>query len=124
MNQYAAKFKYYNYIINLGYILTAEKKYDESEKMFLEALKNNNEKYIEYLYCLNLSNIYLYKMDSNKAMKFAEKSFKLAPHNTNSFLMFSKIYAVNGEYQKAVDILLNLLKHDKNNTGYHNAAAR
>ncbi|GEM_PF-952246 len=118
MNEYAPKFKYYNFILNLGNILTAEKKYDEAEKLFLEALKNKNEKYIEYLYCLNLSNIYLYKMDFAKSIEFAKKSSELAPHNTSPFIMLSKIYAVRGEYQKAVDILLFLLKNDKRNLSY------
>ena len=57
-------------------------------------------------------------MDFRKSIEFAEKSLELSPYNTNSFKMFSKIYAVTGKYQKAVDILLNLLKSDKNNMEY------
>ncbi len=114
----AMQFKYYSYISTLCNILFMEKKYDEAETIFLEALKTNHENYILHQYYLNLSNIYLHKMDFKKSVEFAEKSLDLSPHNTNSFKMFSKIYAVTGEYQKAIDILSNLLKSDKNNMEY------
>jgi hypothetical protein len=118
LNESAMKFKYYNYISNLGCILLLERKYDEAEKIFLEALKNNNEKYITHQYYLNLSTIYLHKMDFKKSIEFAEKSLHLSPHNTDSIKILAQIYAVMGEYQKAIDILLNLLKSDKNNMEY------
>lgn len=118
MNESAMKFKYYNYISNLGCILLLEKKYDEAEQIFLKALKTNHEKYILYQYYLNLSNIYLHTMDFKKSIEFAEKSLLLSPYNTDSIKILAQIYAVTEEYQKAVDILLNLLKSDKNNMEY------
>lgn len=114
----AMKFKYYSYISTLCNILFMEKKYDEAETIFLKALKTNHENYILHQYYLNLSNIYLHKMDFKKSIEFAEKSLDLSPYNTNSFKMFAKIYAVTGEYQKAIDILSSLLKSDKNNMEY------
>lgn len=114
----AMQFKYYSYLATFCNVLFMEKKYDEAEKIFLQALKTNHENYILYQYYLNLSNIYLHKMDFKKSVDFAEKSLELSPYNTNSFIMLSKIYAVRGEYQKAVDILLFLLKNDKRNLSY------
>ncbi|MDD3730574.1 MAG: glycosyltransferase family 39 protein [Endomicrobiaceae bacterium] len=114
----AMKYKYYNYIPTLCNILFLEKKYDEAETIFLEALKTNHENYILHQYYINLSNIYLHKMDFKKSVEFAEKSLELSPYNTNSFKMLAKFYAVTGEYKKAIEILLNLLKSDKGNIEY------
>lgn len=114
----AMKSKNYIYIPTLGNILFLEKKYDEAEQIFLKALNENPENYMAHQYYLNLSNIYLHKMDFTKAVEFAEKSLELSPYNTNSLKMFSKIYAVTGEYKKAIEILSNLLKSDKHNIEY------
>jgi len=58
------------------------------------------------------------KLDFIKALEFTKISMELSPYNIKSFKQFAQIYSVSGEYKKAAEILLYLLKNDKTNTEY------
>lgn len=114
----ALKYKYYNYLPTLAAVLIAEKKFDEAEELLLNALDRNTENYLKYQFYLNLGNVYMNKLNFTKAFEFTKISMELSPYNIKSFKQFAQIYSVKGDYEKAVEILLYLLKNDKTNTEY------
>ncbi len=108
------------YSSDLALIYAYEKNYENAKKEYLRSIEAN----INVAYSFrNLSGIYLYQNDMKNAYLYAEKAFNLEPYNIDFSIYTAKIYALSNEYQKAIYIYLNLIKHDKKNAQYYYKAA-
>lgn len=74
--------KFNNTLNNLGNIFLKQKKYDQSEKYFLNAL--NCQGNVEIIYN-NLAVLYLETLDVDKAYSYLEKSINLDKNNVKVF---------------------------------------
>ena len=54
-----------------------------------------------------------------KAYFYAKKAFNLEPYNIDFSIYMAKIHNLSGEYKEAIDIYLNLLRHDMKNVQYY-----
>lgn len=92
-----------------------------SKQIFYQLLELNKKQYTIYT---NLYNIYLSEMDINNAVECAEKAVFFSYSNIIDKIPalenLSKIYAISSNYQKSLQILLDLLKYNKKANYYYN----
>ncbi|MDD5021574.1 MAG: tetratricopeptide repeat protein [Endomicrobiaceae bacterium] len=104
------------YSSDLALIYAYEGNYNNAEKEYLKSIEANINVASS---CRNLSGIYLYQNDVQNAYLYAKKAFNLEPYNIDFSIYMAKIYKLSNEYKSAIDIYLNLLKHDKKNAQYY-----
>ena len=92
---------------------------NETEKRYLELLKETTSYYDIANIFARLSDIYYLKKDLNKAIEYAEKSLELQPYDKHTLVYLANYYALNKQFSKARPIYERLLKDDNNNEYYH-----
>jgi len=103
--------------VTLDFILY--KNINETEKRYLELLKETTSYYDIANIFARLSDIYYLKKDLNKAIEYAEKSLELQPYDKHTLVYLANYYALNKQFSKARPIYERLLKDDNNNEYYH-----
>ncbi len=56
--------------------------------------------------------------DFEKAIQYTQKALEIKPHDTLYREYLGNYYALNAQYDKAIDIYSKLIKLDKNNPNY------
>ncbi|MDD2524090.1 MAG: glycosyltransferase family 39 protein [Endomicrobiaceae bacterium] len=117
--QKALNYKFsYRYLIGSANVLFLDNDLDKAEKLYLELL-NDIQGSKEIIY-RSLSELYFKKKDFVKATEYAQKAYYLIPHNIDYSKNLAKMYELNKEYSKAIELYKNLLEFDKNNDEYKN----
>ena len=91
---------------------------NETEKKYLDLLKEAQSYYDIANLFGRLSEIYYLKEDLNKAIEYAEKSLELQPYDKHTLLYLANYYALNKQFSKARPIYERLLKDDTKNEYY------
>jgi len=112
----AEKYSPNRYLLDIAALLLYEKNFDEAEKLLLILAKSNISR--DFVYG-NLSNLYIEKNDIKKAVEYAQLGYSLNKHDIEFPKLLIKVYRLNNEFEKALNICFELLKHDKKNLQYY-----
>jgi tetratricopeptide (TPR) repeat protein len=107
------------YLLDIGILMIHKQKFDEAEKLLLKSAEIvPATKYLAYG---NLSELYIKKNNFKKGLEYAEMAYNLNNKyiNINSSQLLIKAYILNNEFEKALNICLGMLKHDRNNPQYY-----
>jgi tetratricopeptide (TPR) repeat protein len=90
---------------------------EEAENNYLKISEKAEGKSFSCFF--ELSKIYYFKKDIKKAVEYAQKAVSLRENDILCLENLAKLYAINGEYQKAVDTSLKLADINKDNREYY-----
>ncbi len=110
----------FNNYLTYAIILFDKRDYEESKNIFLQLLQNDDKNFLIFKY---LSNIYLIEKNYEKAIDYAKKSLELVDNSddkTEGLKNLAKIYSVSNNFNEAINVVLELLNSDKNNSSYYN----
>lgn len=93
------------------------KNIEEAEANYLNILDKTNGENFQCFFAL--SEIYYLKKDIPKAVEYAQKAANLRENDIVSLENLAQLYAINREYQKAVDTSLKLADINKDNREYY-----
>lgn len=99
-----------------GIKLSMDNDLENAEKIYLKISGDLNDKYDLCLF--QLGKIYFLKKDFEKAIQYTQKALEIKPHDTLYREYLGNYYALNAQYDKAIDIYSKLIKLDKNNPNY------
>ena len=112
----ADKYRPGMYLSDIASILCYQGKFDEAEGLLNKSLEKGENKEVSYA---NLSLIYEEKQNYQKSLEYAEKAYKENPYNVDISVNLARKYILNEDFQKALDIYLNLLKLNNKKAGYY-----
>lgn len=93
-----------------------------SKQIFYQLLELNKKQFSIYT---NLYNIYLFEGNIKKATECAENTLRYSNstiEKISALEKLSKVFAISGNYQESLKMLLELLKYNKKATYYYNLA--
>lgn len=110
----------FNNYLTYAIILFDKGDYENAKDVFLQLLENDDKNFLIFKY---LSNIFLIEKDSKSAIEYAKKALASVDgidNKTDVLENLAKIYSVSNYFQQAINIILDLLTHDKKNSNYYN----
>ncbi len=113
----AEKYSPNRYLLDIAAVFLYQQKLDEAEKLLLKSIKSNP--FTKDLAYGNLSKLYLQKNDVKKALYYAQAGYDLNKNDIEFSKLLITVYKMNNEFEKALNICFELLKHDKTNAQYY-----
>lgn len=113
----AEKYSPNRYLVDIAAVFLYQQKFDEAEKLLLKSIKTNTlTKDLAYG---NLSKLYMHKNDVKKALYYAQAGYDLNKNDIEFSKLLITAYRLNNQFEKALNICFELLKHDKTNVQYY-----
>jgi len=113
----AEKYSPNRYLVDIAAVFLYQQKFDEAEKLLLKSINTNTlTKDLAYG---NLSKLYMHKNDVKKALYYAQAGYNLNKNDIEFAELLITAYRLNNEFEKALNICFELLKHDKTNAKYY-----
>ncbi len=96
-----------NDFLEQAFVFHKERKFDQAEKSYLQALESGaNQTIVSY----NLANLYYQKGEISRAIPLYQRVIDQAPKFKNAYLNLGKVFFINEEYVRALEVFLDFYK--------------
>jgi tetratricopeptide (TPR) repeat protein len=113
----AENFSPNRYLLDIAAVLLYEKKFEDAEKLLFKSAELVPA--TRDLVYGNLSKLYIHRNDVKKALYYAQAGYNLNKNDIEFAELLITAYRLNNEFEKALNICFELLKHDKTNAKYY-----
>ncbi|MDD5021573.1 MAG: tetratricopeptide repeat protein [Endomicrobiaceae bacterium] len=105
------------YLLDIAAVLLYENKFEDAEKLLFKSAELNPA--TKDLVYGNLSKLYIERNDIKKALRYAQMGYNLNKNDIEFAKLLITAYKLNNEFENALNICFDLLKHDRKNAQYY-----